>query len=318
MLKFNFSAIAIALLMAACGGAPSTQQEPREPQAGEGVLQLPLTSTTSEGQRYRLVGATFAITGPQSVNITDTSPDTVSVPLPAGAYSIRLEGQWHLERADAPGQSVQASLISPNPMAFSLDEGQARAVRFIFKVPGSATADVGISVDTAGWVTGTFDFAPNDPEGDPLNSLASLAGTSVPFVINWDTATVIRVNEGYPKAITVETGPITVQFGGAYSELLHDSLATSLQGAQARFSVLAMGGGLLAFSGVQFQFPGGQREPFNLSIGPSNGPFAGVVDENGLPAARPFDVQTPCYLSRSTPGLFGHVEGTARINVSAQ
>jgi hypothetical protein len=307
------------LFMAACGGAPSTQQEPREPQAGEGVLQLPMTSTTSDGQRYRLVGATFAITGPQSVNITDTSPDTVSVPLPAGAYSIRLEGQWHLERADAPGQSVQASLVSPNPMPFSLDEGQARAVRFIFKIPGSATADVGISVDTAGWFTGTFDFAPNDPEGYPQNPLESLAGTSVPFVISWNTATVIRQNEEYSKAIMVETGPITVQFGGAYSELLHDRLATSLQGAQARFTVLAIGGGLLDFSGIQLQFPdGNRRDRFELSIERSNGPFVGVVDENGLPAARPFDVQTPFHLMLATPGPIGYATGTARMNVSAQ
>ncbi|QSQ25719.1 hypothetical protein JY651_12635 [Pyxidicoccus parkwayensis] len=316
MRKFNFSLVAIALLMAACGGAPVEKSEPVVPQAGEGVVQLPMTSTTSEGVQYRLVGATFAITGPKSVNISDTSPDTVSVVLPAGAYSIRLEGQWHLERTDAPGQTVQASLISPNPMAFSLDEGQTRAVRFIFKTPGNATADVGITVDTAGWMAGTLDFDPVFP--GPPNILEPLGGTSLPFVISWSTSTVTRVNEQYTKFIRVETGPITVQFGGPYSTLIHDRIAPSLQGARVRFDVFGAAEGVIRFSNFElFREGDSVTSPFLLEMADTM-VVSGVVDEQQMPAARPFTASAPVILRSYQMQSSGFVRGTANMTVSAQ
>src|SRR4051812_38712525 len=108
---------AIALLVVACGevAGPSTPVI-RE---GEGLLELPLVST-SAGRSYKLVGATFAITGPQNATITDTSAESVSLPLMAGTYSIKMNGDWHVERTDAPGVTVPVTLVSPNPLTFTL------------------------------------------------------------------------------------------------------------------------------------------------------------------------------------------------------
>ncbi|MFP2926866.1 hypothetical protein ACLESO_17035 [Pyxidicoccus sp. 3LG] len=312
MRKFNCSVIALALLVWACGGASSTEK--LEPLPNEGVLQLPLTTTSTDGQRYRLVGATFAITGTQSLNITDTSADTVAVPLPAGTYSIRLEGQWRLERVEAPGQTVLASLMSPNPTAFSLAEGETRSVRFLFKVPGNGTADVGFTVDSGGWLSGTFDFEPL-PEPVPENSLSVLAGTSVPFIISWDTATLTRDSSFGERHLRVATGPITVQFGGAYSELLHDRLAPALQGSgPLQFSLFAFPYGEVEFSGLEMHpQPGGQFELImqDALVG------SAVLDSEGFPAARPFDFEAPIELMRLGQE-YGYVRGTARMNASAR
>ncbi len=312
MRKLNFSAVVMAVLMMACGGAPSPQ-EPREPQAGEGVVQLPLITTSADGQRYRLVGATFAITGTQSATITDTSLDTVSVPLPAGNYSIRLEGNWSIERVDAPGQPVQASLISPNPMAFSLSERETRAVRFLFKVPGHGTADVGFTVDTGGWFKGTLNFYPMDPNS-PDNALASLGGTNVPFMISWSTATVTRSTMGSDKALNVNAGPLTIQFGGPYSELLHDRIAPALQSVPLYFDIIAMNDGRLFFTGFNLEQFQGER--FGLRM---EAPmyFTGALDADGYPAPRPFNVEAPVTLRKmGFPG--GAVSGMASMNASAE
>ncbi|MCP3137974.1 hypothetical protein [Pyxidicoccus xibeiensis] len=311
MRKFNCSVIALALLVWACGGASST--EPREPLAHEGVIQLPLTTTSADGQRYRLVGATFAITGTQSLNITDTSVDTLSVPLPAGPYSIRLEGEWRIERVEAPGQTVPASLMSPNPMAFSLLEGETRTVRFLFKVPGNGTADVGFTVDSGGWLSGTFDFDPL-PQPEPFNTLGELAGRSVPFIISWNTATVTRV--GGPRGFEVRTGPITVQFGGPYSELLHDRLAPSFeQGGPINFSLLAFEYGEVMF--IPWAFHSRESENYELGL-ESVDVTSGGLDAEGYPSLRPVNFETPFRLMQVTPDNFGRAEGTVRVNLSVR
>ena len=312
MRKFNYSIIALALLVWACGGTPTQPQEPREPQAGEGVVQLPLTSTGADGQRYRLVGATFIITGTQSATIADTSADTVRLPLIAGTYTIRLEGPWRMERVEAPGQPVPASLISPNPMAFSLEEGQTRNVRFLFKLPGNGTADVGFTVDTGGWFRGTLNFEQMPPE--PENSLASLVGTSVPFVISWGTAEVSRVDEFGTKSLYVEAGLPTVQFGGPYSELLHDRIAPALQTGALGFSLSTTPDGLTTFSG--FDLIAEPNGAFALHI-EDLPPFPGVLDAEGFPAARPFDFESFVSLTNHGP-QDGHVFGMAAVNASVQ
>lgn len=309
MRKFNYSIIALAMLVWACGGSPT---QPQEPQAGEGVVQLPLTSTGPDGQSYRLVGATFAITGTQSATITDTSTDVVNVPLVAGNYTIQLEGEWHIERVDAPGQALPASLISPNPMAFSLEEGQTRSVRFLFKLPGNGNADVGFTVDTGGWFTGTLAFGPMPP--DPQNSLASLAGTSVPFAISWSTATVVRANEGGEKVLYVEAGFPTVQFGGPYSELLHDRIAPALQKSPLGFHVRATHGGSISFSG--FELMPIEGEPFRLHLEPVMS-VPGVLDAEGFPATRPFNFESIFNLTTFGP-LVGYSNGIATVNASVQ
>ncbi|MBN8233301.1 hypothetical protein JYK02_37875 [Corallococcus macrosporus] len=233
MLKWFVGAVALFAL--ACGEV----SQPSTPviRDGEGLLELPLVST-SAGRSYKLVGATFAITGPQNATLTDTSAESVSLPLMAGTYSIQMNGDWHVERTDAPGVTVQATLVSPNPMTFTLGEGETRPVRFLFKVPGEASANVGIGVDSGGWITGTLQFGPRDPSppGSPPDLFADLGGKSVPFVISYESSTVTRSTEyGYLKRVSVQTGPVAFQVGGSTGAVFQRQFADALQGQSMSF-----------------------------------------------------------------------------------
>ncbi|NOK19118.1 hypothetical protein [Corallococcus carmarthensis] len=232
---------ALALLALACGEV----SEPSTPvvRDGEGLLELPLVST-SAGRSYKLVGATFAITGPQNATITDTSAESVSLALIAGTYSIQMNGDWHVERTDVPGVTVPVTLVSPNPMTFTLGEGESRPVRFLFKVPEDGTADVGIGVDSGGWISGTLQFEASPPPGSrPPSIFDGLNGKSIPFVISYESATVARSSGSYPKQVQVQTAPVTFQLGGAVPEEVMQQFVPALQGRSMEFSVSASGPG---------------------------------------------------------------------------
>ncbi|NTX54768.1 hypothetical protein [Myxococcus sp. CA039A] len=222
MKKLNLSALLLTLLVAACGGSSGTGLD--DVPESEGVIQVPLITTGTGGQTFRLVGATFDITGPKNHTITDTSADTVAVQLPAGGYTIQLQGEWHIERVGAPGQSIPATLISPNPLSFTVAEGEARTVRFLFKTPAEGTTDVGFSVDTGGWLAGTLDFT-----GSPIppsSELYELTGKTVPFAISFESAQVRQGNDSsFGSHLMVTTSPVSVQFGGAYSAVLNERVA---------------------------------------------------------------------------------------------
>ncbi|MCY1044712.1 hypothetical protein OV208_25575 [Corallococcus sp. bb12-1] len=140
-----------------------------------------------------------------------------------------MTGSWHVGRTDAPGQPVPATLVSPNPMSFTVGEGQTRPVRFLFKVAGDATADVGFSVDHCGWISGSIEF---EQMGGPQDTslFASLRGTTVPFVISFASSTVTRVPGSGEKRVEVVTSPVPLQFGGTASDALQSRVVPALEG----------------------------------------------------------------------------------------
>ncbi|RKH69794.1 hypothetical protein D7W81_10395 [Corallococcus aberystwythensis] len=231
---------ALALLALACGEPAATSTPVIRD--GEGLLELPLVST-SAGRSYKLVGATFAITGPQNTTITDTSAETVSVPLMAGAYSIQLNGDWRVERTDAPGVTVPVTLVSPNPMSFTLGEGETRPVRFLFKVPGDGAVNVGIGVDSGGWISGTLVFEPLSPPppGNPADIFVDLRGKSIPFVISFASSTATRSIESGYKQLRVQTGPVTFQLGGETTRAIQQQYVAALQGVTLKMFMEASG-----------------------------------------------------------------------------
>lgn len=232
---------AIALLALACGEV--SESSTLVVRDGEGVLELPLVST-SAGRSYKLVGATFAITGPQNATITETSEDSVSLALIAGTYSIQMNGEWHVERTDAPGVVVPVTLVSPNPLTFTLGEGETQPVRFLFKVPGDATADVGIGVDSGGWISGTLEFeAAPPPWTSPPSILDGLRGKSIPFVISFESTTLTRSVEFGYKQVHVQASPVTFQLGGEVPEAVMQQYVAALEGRTMEFSVAASGPG---------------------------------------------------------------------------
>ncbi|WP_375770739.1 hypothetical protein NR798_07515 [Archangium gephyra] len=302
MRLWKLSAAVLALFVVACGGETVTvdQQE-------AGSLQLPLVSTDSDGKVYRLMGATFNITGTQTVTVTDTAADTVTTPLLTGSYTIELAPGWTMERVDAPGTPVPATLLSPNPLPFFVKKGEITQVRFQFKLPGEGTADVGIEVDSGGWFAGSVRFEILD--GSTPNPYAELVGKTVPFLISFKSFTSSRESWG---STLVHTGPVTVQFGGAPSAQLA-RVAAAFKDSELFLSlkVAGSGGSMVEFTNAQLWSP---REGISFDVYPGSAPFVGVVDRDGFPVFRPFSAEAPARLYEPYAG-YG-VGGMSTVNAS--
>ncbi|GHG76488.1 hypothetical protein [Comamonas sp. JC664] len=304
MKKSILLATALSFFFVACSESSTGPYAPLR--ATEGVLQLPLVSTTSNGEQYRLVGATFVITGMEDRIITDTSADTLVVPLLAGTYSIRLEGDWHLERLGPTSATVvAATLISPNPMAFSITARATQDVRFLFKVPAEGTATVGITVDEGGWITGTLDFTYLFP-GPSGSEFSPLLDQQVPFTISFETATFSR---DYWDGLTVETEGVTVQFGGPYSEVLHARVAPTLTGGTARFQLARTDSNEIFFTNLNMW--NDDNPLYGLSVYGGT-PFWGRLDHERIPVRQPFTFAESYFSLHSSSS--GFIEGTAEGN----
>ncbi|NTX02293.1 MULTISPECIES: hypothetical protein [unclassified Myxococcus] len=308
MKKLNLSALLLTLLVAACGGSSGTGLD--DVPESEGVIQVPLITTGTSGQTFRLVGATFDITGPKNHTITDTSADTVAVQLPAGGYTIQLQGEWHIERVGAPGQSIPATLISPNPLSFTVAEGEARTVRFLFKTPAEGTTDVGFSVDTGGWLAGTLDFT-NSPI-PPSSELYELTGKTVPFAISFESAQVRQGNDSsFGSHLMVTTSPVSVQFGGAYSAVLNERVARTLSAHELNF-IVAKGGPAVGLRVRNLSLWGFDGAALELSMAESAN-FPGYTDAMGFPLPGIYQVEGLVMLGRP----FGdRIPGTLRATLS--
>jgi hypothetical protein len=297
---WNLSAGLLALVVVACGGATGTM----DPET-QGTLTVPLVSPAPDGKVYRLVGATFEIAGPQTVTLTDTSADTVQTVLTAGAYTVELKGPWHLERMDEPGKTVPVQLLSPNLLPFSVTKGRISEVRFLFKLPGEGSANVGFRVDGGGWLAGTFHFNTLD-SGGPTSPLAELVGQDVPFVISFESSMVNK--DSYSKSVQVQTGPTVVQFGGPHSAVL-ERVAKSLEGTPLFFSLRVVSGAI-SFDGLGYaSYSGGYR----IEMFPTP-PFPGEVDPEGYPALRSFEFSTEATLRDDSSG--SSVRGPTDVNGS--
>lgn len=299
MRLWNLRACVLALFVVACGGGTGTVE-----QQEAGTLRLPLTAS-SDGKVYRLVGATFNITGTSTVTVTDTADETAEVPLQAGSYTIKLAPGWTMERVDAPGTAVAATLLSPNPLPFFMKKGEATLVRFQFKLPGEGTADVGIEVDSGGWLAGSIRF--DSAGGSSPNPYAELVGKTVPFLISFKSFTTTRESWSMTR---VQTSPVTVQFGGDPSAQL-ERVAASLKDTAFFFDLKGVGGSMVEFShGTLFS----SRTGIELRFFPGFSSFVGVVDSEGYPVFRPFSIETIANLGEPPAG-YG-VDGLATVNAS--
>lgn len=305
MRLWNIGAYVLALLVVACGGQSGVADVEQQT---AGTLRLPLVSPSPDGKLYRLVGATFDITGPQTVSLTDTSAETVHTTLLAGSYTIELKGPWHLESMDAPGTPVPAQMISPNPLPFSVTKEELTEVRFLFKVPGNGDASVGIKVDNGGWLSGTLHFTQReDPTSGP-SVFDELVGQSIPFVISFESATLIKNNWSYKELVVDAHPPHTIQFGGPNSALL-ERVAASMRDVPFSFSLRATPEGFVQFSNMNMWGPA-----FMIQMNES-APFAGKLDAEGYPTAQSFEVEANTFI-RSVSGHYDGVYGPADVNGS--
>lgn len=313
----KLSVYVLALMVAACGGTTDTGTQ--DPEQG-GTLTLPLTTKTAEGYTYRLVNPTFEISGPQNVVIANTPSDTVSVPLTVGLYSIKLRTPWLLERTDRPGEPVQAELISPNPLAFNLAKGETTQVRFLFKLPGEGSADVGIHVDAGGSISGTIvisQASDSGPVGEGTDFKA-LEGQTVPFTLSFESSTITRELSGPDRELHVVTGPITFQFGATPSSVLASRVAPALTGATAEYSLFATPNGEVFFTGLRV----GARTPtqpgrtFIFSLDQQMGRIPYVADKDGYPTASTIQVETRVSIETSTNR--SRAEGMSNVRLTPQ
>ncbi|GHG76494.1 hypothetical protein [Comamonas sp. JC664] len=306
MQKFNLTACLIAMLCAACGEVSTNP--PEQLVTNEGVATIPLISTASNGDRYRLTGAVFIIEGPRFVILSeaDTAADEVSLALPAGAYTIRLEGDWRLERIDPAPEQIPAVLVSPNPLAFSITGRQTQHVRFVFKVPGEGTVNIGFSADTGGWFRGTMYFT-----GGGGGPLAALVGQEVPFLISYDTSTINRFADvGGQSLLHISANSSSVQFGGPHASILHDRIGPALSNVPFQFGLTRQFANSVATSSFQIHSHP-EREYVTLDV--STGiPFGGVIDDEGFPTPQPFEFDALFDLSAPFAGgsVYGYMVGT--------
>lgn len=139
-----------------------------------GTLRMALTGVSNTGHTYRLRFGDFTIEGPTSTSFsTETDPDAagISVDLAAGEYSITLLDGWVLERdVDGTWQTVEAELISPNPVSFSIQDQGTTSVPFQFDASGDilalgeGTLEVSVEVDDLVCAPGTASC-----DGDGVN-----------------------------------------------------------------------------------------------------------------------------------------------------
>jgi hypothetical protein len=130
------------------------------PELPIGQLRLGLASGIGEAQ-YRLADANFSIDGAAQLTLSSgADPDTDSLQraLPVGDYSVELLPGWRLERRSSLGtEPAAATLVSSNPMDFSIQAGELTSLTFQFRTSGEAQApgtegelSVDIEVDGVG------------------------------------------------------------------------------------------------------------------------------------------------------------------------
>lgn len=107
-------------------------------EAGHGTVELALTTQVASGAVYRLRDATISIDGPMSRTWhTEDDPEltSLSANVLVGNYRALLADGWRLERVDGSMvTTVDAELVSDNPVLFTVATAQRTAVPLQFRV----------------------------------------------------------------------------------------------------------------------------------------------------------------------------------------
>ena len=154
MRRIDCLVIASALGLSACAAQEST-----------GEIGLSLTGTSASGVTYRLRDAELTISGSGGSFVFHTEDDPtrqqITQHLDIGDYGLHVAPGWRLERlrADGTAQTVEATLISPDPLSFHVNADTLTPVIVRFHTDGQVVAlaqgDAAISID----VDDRFHFA---------------------------------------------------------------------------------------------------------------------------------------------------------------
>jgi hypothetical protein len=141
-LSYALLAWLAACIALACSGRASDV-----PDDSLGTLSMQL-STEVNGVTYRLSGALFDLAGPETAIFdSDDDPEltVISATLARGDYRMLLRQGWQLLRQSSPDavfEPVEATLVSENPRAFTIEEGETTRVAYVFETNG-AVIDLG-------------------------------------------------------------------------------------------------------------------------------------------------------------------------------
>jgi len=129
------------LLVSACLAACGTAENSNGTDPFKGTIRVALEYQNDAGVIYYLRDASFTVTGEQETTIEVGDQPIVRTSLPAGDYALELNEGWWMEREDAGVlERVDAELLSPNPMSFSIVSGEETAVSLRFLVAGETIA----------------------------------------------------------------------------------------------------------------------------------------------------------------------------------
>ena len=132
-------------------------------EAPVGELAMALATTSPLGVEYRLRDALFRISGPDSMDVSseDYPPEQtqIAVSLASGDYLVWLLDGWFIEHRAFGDEftPIPADLVSPNPLAPTVNAGEVTQLTFQFQVdeglinfgPGTLSIDFDVEEATA-------------------------------------------------------------------------------------------------------------------------------------------------------------------------
>jgi hypothetical protein len=118
---------------AADAAGPEVEQTADQP----GSLQVALQQQGADGAVYYLRDARLRLTGQLDTTIEVDESPVLTHALPQGQYAMELLEGWWMERERAGElREVEADLLSPNPLGFSISPGKTTAVTLRFRIEG--------------------------------------------------------------------------------------------------------------------------------------------------------------------------------------
>jgi hypothetical protein len=140
MNKFRWMTVVMVAALAGLPALAGCSVDATEEADATGSVSMALRSVTN-GTEYRLSNASFQIDGLVSTTLasSDMAGETVlSAVLPVGGYTSTLANGWVLQRNDGGTfVNVQATLVSQNPVAFTISEGSTTSLVYQFDTDGT-------------------------------------------------------------------------------------------------------------------------------------------------------------------------------------
>lgn len=199
--------ITAALGLSACATQDST-----------GQVGLSLTGTSPSGHTYRLRDAELNVTGDNGSFVFHTEDDPtrlqITQRLGVGSYNLHVTPGWRLERLRPNGtaETVEATLISPDPLPFAITANTFTPVVVQFRTDGEvvplAQGDLGISID----VEDRFHFAPSQVIDGQTVTCSSVTNTAT----YTECDDLQQAGRYFPNGITC--GPTWSSENSAYSD----------------------------------------------------------------------------------------------------